>query len=251
MELDLDSDSTSEIVLLPEFFMRQFALSRGLILGSLLLLTGCPEARPPLAEVPSPVESASPTVPPAPSPDDVPPSPSPVAPELSATGMGAATLGMTFGDLKQAMPEATFTVMSPFMVDFDAIAVSQTDTVQFYILYLAGDNFSDTTPIQGLLTEHPDFRTPQGIGPGSTIAEAEAAYGDATLSYNTENESREYVRFQNHPSPNMAFRTGTGGDAGIYPEADSTFHETQEYRPDATIQSVMVICLREGCAAPE
>lgn len=158
---------------------------------------------------------------------------------------------MTLGELKQALPEATFEVKSPFMVDFDAIAVSQNSATQFYILYLAGDTFADTDPIQGLLTDNADFQTDKGIGPGSSIAEAEEAYGNATLSYNTDNESREYVRFEKHPSPNLAFYTGTGGDAGIYPEQESSFYETQEYRPEAKIKSVMVICLREGCAAPQ
>ncbi|MBD1911363.1 hypothetical protein H6G02_19165 [Leptolyngbya sp. FACHB-16] len=158
---------------------------------------------------------------------------------------------MTLGDLKRALPGATFEVKSPFMVDFDAIAVSQDNATQFYILYLAGDTFEDTDTVQGLLTDNSSFRTDQGVGPGSSIADAEGAYGNATLSYNTENESREYVRFENHPSPNLAFYTGTGSEAGVYPEQESSFHETQDYRPEATIKSVMVICLREGCAAPQ
>jgi len=227
--------------------MRHPVLFRGLMVGSLLLVTGCPTATPPVAEISPPVETVVSPIPEEPPEPEVAVSPSPTASEISAAGIGKAQLGMTLGDLKQAMPDATFEVTSPFMVDFDAIAVSQDDAVQFYILYLAGDTLNDTDPIQGVLTNNPTFRTAAGVGPGSPIAEAEAAYGNATLSYNTENESREYVRFENHPSPNLAFYTGTGGEAGIYPEIDDSFHETQEYQPEAMIQSVMVICLREGC----
>lgn len=160
-----------------------------------------------------------------------------------------ATLGMTLGALKQAMPTAEFTVKSPFMVDFDAIAVTQEGATQFYILYLAGSTFADDDTIQGLLTDNPEFQTAQGIGSGSLIEQAEQVYGEATLAFNTQNESREYVRFQRQPAPNISFATGNGSQqpAGIYPSPTGEFNETQQFQADAKIQSVLLVCLTDNC----
>ncbi|WP_439343136.1 hypothetical protein [Vacuolonema iberomarrocanum] len=235
--------------------MHYSAFVRGLMLaGSLVFFLGCQETTPPVAgDTPSPDESvvAPPTEEESPSPE-TPEAPTETsATEISATAFGIAELGMTLGDLKAALPDATFEVQSPFIVDFDAIAVSQDGEVQFYILYLAGDTFDDTGVIQGMLTESPTYQTAEGIGPGSSIADAEAVYGNAIVAYNTENESREYVRFEQHPANNLAFGTGSGPEAGIYPDVDAPYRETEEYRPDATIQSAMIICLTDDCTAPE
>lgn len=168
---------------------------------------------------------------------------------ISSEGIGMAKLGMTLGALKQAMPEAEFAVKSPFMVDFDAIAVTQNGMTQFYILYLANSPFTDADTIQGLLTDNPEFQTAQGIGSGSLISQAEQVYGQATLSFNTQNESREYVRFERQPAPSISFATGNGSQesAGIYPSPTGEFNETQQFQADAKIQSVLLVCLTDNC----
>jgi hypothetical protein len=189
-------------------------------------------------------------------------SPAPVTPEanaaentvISAKGIGAAQLGITFAQLKQILGnEVTFTVKSPFIVDFDAIAVSKAGEIQYYILYLANQPFSDNDIVQGILTENPKFRTSEGVGAGTSIADAAKAYGKATLAYNTQNESREYVRFERQPASNISFATGNGSQqpAGIYPSPTSEYNETQQFRPDATIKSVLVVCLADACAASQ
>ncbi|MBF2078564.1 MAG: hypothetical protein IGR76_08595 [Synechococcales cyanobacterium T60_A2020_003] len=157
---------------------------------------------------------------------------------------------MTLGELKQSLGDtAQFEVKSPFIVDFDAIAVRQNGEIQFYILYLAGEPAGDDDPIQGLWTDNPAYTTAEGVGAGTLISTAEDAYGDATLSFSYDNEGREYVRFANHPAPNISFGTGNANTstAGIYPEFSGGFNETQEYNPDATIQSVLLVCLADGC----
>ncbi|MEO1146729.1 MAG: hypothetical protein AAFY26_14175 [Cyanobacteria bacterium J06638_22] len=228
---------------------------RGLMLaGSLVFFLGCQEPIPPVeGDTPSPDESvvAPPTEEESPSPETPEAPPEASSTEISAMAFGVAELGMTLGELKAELPDATFEVQSPFLVDFDAIAVSQNGEAQFYILYLAGDTFDDTGVIQGMFTDNPAYQTAEGIGPGSAIADAEAVYGNAILAYNVENESREYVRFEQHPANNLAFGTGSGAEAGIYPEGDAPYRETEEYRPDATIQSAMIICLTDDCTAPE
>lgn len=170
---------------------------------------------------------------------------------ISADGIGEARLGMTLGELKQELgTSAEFEVQSPFIVDFDAIAVRQSGEVKYYILHLAGQPLTDDDTIQGLFTDNSEFKTDAGVGPGTPIADAEATYGEVTLSYNIANEGREYARFENQPSPNISFATGNGNaeTAGVYPTSSGEFQETQEFREEATIQSVLVVCLSENCA---
>ncbi len=128
------------------------------------------------------------------------------------------------------------------MVDFDAIAVSKFGQVQYYILYPAGTTFSDSDSLELLLTDNPDFRTTEGVGPGTSLKQAEAVYGDATLSYNTQNESREYVRFANQPARNLLFRPTVSNQqfSGVYSSPTGEYNETKKFQEAATIRSVLV-----------
>jgi hypothetical protein len=236
--------------------MQQLLRRNGLVLaGFVVLVTGCgrtgesPSTATPSASVsatPSAVAEAEP------SPSVAEPSPETSDSTLiSPEGISSARLGMTLGELKSILgSETEFTVESPFIVDFDAIAVRRNDETLYHILYLAGETFGDDDVIQGLYTDNRRFRTAEGIGPGTPLTEAEQAYGEATLSYNTQNESREYARFERQPASNVSFATGNGNDnpAGVYASSNDDYNETTEYRSDATIQSVLVICLTEGCA---
>jgi hypothetical protein len=222
--------------------------------GVLLMLTACGKSSPTASSSPSPnsVDFSSPI----PALTDAKPSVSPTSANslvISDKAIGAAQLGMTFGDLKKVLGTGVkFVVQSPFIVDFDAIAVQRSGEVQYYILYLAKQPFTDTDTIQGLLTKNPKFLTAAGIGAGSTLAKAQQAYGKATLSYNTQNESREYARFERKPANNISFATGNGSSkaAGIYPSPTGEYNETHKFKEDAKIESVLVVCLTEACAPP-
>ncbi len=162
---------------------------------------------------------------------------------ISEAGIGLAKLGMTVGELKKQLgANYKFEVKSPFMVDFDALAVSKAGKVQFYILYPAGTAPADSQRIQALVTDSPAFRTAEGVGAETSIKEAEAVYGKATLSYNTANESREYVNFAKKPSRKIAFRAGVKGRgfAGIYPAQKAEYNQTTKYQDGAFIKSVEV-----------
>jgi hypothetical protein len=233
--------------------MNRSIRSRLIFCGLPVLLAACNSAPPTsVAESAAPSPTVSASVSPTSKPN---PSPTPAAaPEnllISPKGIGAAQLGMKLGDLKQKLgSDVELATVSPFIVDFDALAVRKDGKVQYYILYLAGQSFTDKDVIQGLLTDNPKFKTAEGIGPGATISKAEQTYGKVTLSYNTENESREYVRFANLPAGNLSFNTGNGNKstAGIYASPTGTYNETQRFKPDATIQSVLVVCLTDACA---
>lgn len=197
-----------------------------------------------------PVVKASPV-------DSAPPSPTANVANnqmISASGIGPAKLGMRLGELKQILgSEAQFFVQSPYMVDVDAISVVQNGEVQYYLLYPAGTSLTDADIIKQILTDNPDYKTGKGIGPGTSLQQAEAVYGDATLRYNTANEGREFVTFANEPTFNLSFRLGSVGDgtlAGIYSRSAGEFNETHQYRPDAKITSVLVDCRGLECGKP-
>lgn len=227
-------------------------MKKYLIFSSILLgLAGCGTVPPasPETSVPDSTTAAEEV---APSPSPTPATETTLSDEqlISAEGIGPAKLGMTLGELKQVLgAETEFVVESAFTSDFDAIAVRQAGEVQFYVLYLSGETFTDEDVIQGLVTDNPKFRTAEAVGVGVAIAQAESVYGNATLSYNTQNEGREYVRFENHPASNLSFGTGNSNQqtAGVYPATTADFKETQEFQPTAQITSVLVVCLAESC----
>jgi hypothetical protein len=162
---------------------------------------------------------------------------------ISEAGIGPAKLGMKLGDLKKQLGASyKFAVKSRFIVDFDALAVSKAGKVQFYILYPAGTTLADSQRIQVLMTDSPAFRTAEGVGAGTLIKEAEAVYGKATLSYNTANESREYVNFAKKTSRKIAFRAGKKGQgfAGVYSAQKAEYNQTTKYVDGAFISSVEV-----------
>lgn len=169
---------------------------------------------------------------------------------ISPEGIGKAKLGITLGELKQVLEtETELQTISPFIVDFDAIAIQKDNQAQYYILYPAGTSMTDEDTIQTVATDNPNYQTVEGIGPKTSLEAAETVYGEATLSYHTANESREYVSFAQQSSPNLAFRVGTTNNkdlAGIYPSSQQEFNETQEYKDIARIRWIEVSC-RKNC----
>ncbi len=170
---------------------------------------------------------------------------------ISPQGIGDVRLGMTYGKLKQSLgSKATFEVKSPFMVGSDAIAVNRDGKTLYYIVYDAGTTFSNASRITTVFTENPDYRTDKGVGAGTKIKDAEAAYGKATLSYNTATESREYVKFANYKQRYIYFRplaTTAQPFAGVYTSPPQELNKTNQFHEDAVIKSVQVICPPEAC----
>lgn len=169
---------------------------------------------------------------------------------ISAAGIGLAKLGMTFGELKQSQSKnREYRIESPFMVDLDAIAVIESREVQYYILYPSSSNFTDKSPIEILMTENQNYLTKEGVAVGTKIRKVETIYGNATLYFNTLNESREYIRFDNQPAQNIYFRpTVSDSDfAGIYSDSNTEYNETEKFHDGAVIKSIQVICSPDNC----
>jgi hypothetical protein len=215
------------------------------VLLGLIVLTGCqinistPERNPSQSPVAEPSTIVEPSLP---SPRQT---QSPIAANLliSEQGIGSAQLGMTFEQLKQKLGEsAEFEVVSNFMVDFDAIAVSQSGSLQYYIVYPSGQAFTDTDVIEVLSTDNPNYRTLEGVGVGTSLQQAQNVYGQAMLSYNTQNESRETVRFANYSSSKVTFRpkAASVSFSGIYEPSSADQHETKVFNDAAVIGSIFV-----------
>ncbi|WP_309736887.1 hypothetical protein [Chamaesiphon sp. OTE_75_metabat_556] len=170
--------------------------------------------------------------------------------QITPVGIGDAKIGMTFKELKQKMgAQVEFPVKTNFIEGFDAIAVTKAGTVQYYIPYPTGTNFTDADRIQHLMTDNPNYRTQQGVGPGTSIGQAVSVYGNATLSMSKDNESREFINFTQHPN-GLAFRpkpVGKRNFAGDYPESNDDYLKTQKYDKQAAIGQITVSCAEDKC----
>jgi len=182
---------------------------------------------------------------------------------ISTYGIGKAKLGMTLGELKQRSDQDTeFEPISPFAADLDAIAVSKQGTVQYYILYSADSREksvefmpTDSDVITRLMTNNYNYQTEAGVKVGTPIQEAEELYGDATLAYNVEGQSVEYISFRDYIPQNIRFRASYFklisdglGYSGIYPEYPGAVYTTDKYKPEAAIAAIEVFCHDDECS---
>jgi hypothetical protein len=162
---------------------------------------------------------------------------------IRADGIGDGRIGMTIGELRAALrPDMTVGTLAPYMVDIDALAVVQGNDTVYHVLIVAGEPSSDDAPIELLATSHRGVRTEDGVGPGDTLADAAAAWGEPRLSYNTNDESREWATFPALP-PSIMVRVMPADDtapfAGIY-ATQHEFNETDRYDPAARITMILV-----------
>jgi hypothetical protein len=160
---------------------------------------------------------------------------------ITSTGIGTAKIGMTYQKLKQQLgSQFQFQVKTNYIVDFDAIAVTKAGKVQYYIPYPAGTQFANGDRLQYLETNNPNYRTEKGVGTGTPIDRAESVYGSARLSFNVEEESREYIYFPKAPK-GLSFRSQPPRNlnfAGKYPK--NSKNETRKYHRSSAIGTIIV-----------
>ena len=170
--------------------------------------------------------------------------------QISATGLGPVQFGMTIQAVRELLGQDSLFQESNVMVDWDGFALKENGIPLFYILYPHGNPPTDDAPVELLMISDDRYRTPEGIGPGSTLAAAVAVYGEATLSYNVDDEMREYVRFVNAPT-HLGFRTTGSPDqwVGRYSaeSGNGGYYETQDFDPNGKIQFL----LADNSLAPE
>jgi len=157
---------------------------------------------------------------------------------IRADGVGDAVLGLTAEELADSLGD-NYAIGTEIRitVDFDGRVITSGGEVQFRAAMT--DN---TDQLNLFIVSNPEYATVEGVGPTTTIADAEAVYGEATLSWNPDDEGREFVSFENGPEGRILFRTpGIGGNnVGVY--ADGEF-ETTDYEDDAVIAAVWVSCV--------
>ena len=75
-----------------------------------------------------------------------------------------------------------------------------------------------------------------------SLKQAEAVYGEATLAYNIQNESRDQVWFANQPAEKLMFHlTAPNQDfAGIYPSPSGEYNQIKKFQKSASIGSILV-----------
>ena len=156
---------------------------------------------------------------------------------ISADGVGNAELGVSAEELSDALgDEYEVSDEVRITVDFNGRVISKDGEVQFRAAATGpGDE------LNLFIVSNADYAIAEGVGPETTIADAEAILGEATLNWNPDDEGREFVSFENGPEGRIQFRTPgiAGTNVGIY--ADDEF-ETTEYASDAVIAAVWVSC---------
>ena len=161
---------------------------------------------------------------------------------ITQSAIGAAQLGWTFAELKKGIAGIS-AEHEPFLVDFAAIPVRRDNEVLLYIVYEENTPLKDTDTVTMLSTNHPGYRTAEGVGPGVSIKDAAAIYGEPEFVYNVDNESREYVTFASGPTGRIWFRPRRRSSdldyAGIYTDTtDGSIFRTAQYHDDAVIEWV-------------
>ena len=154
---------------------------------------------------------------------------------VTAHAIGPLRLGMTLAAAQQAMPKARFNRTSDgegvALVD---VAIGGESLAVAYAGEEDAEKPLDTTRVlEHLETFSATCATLEGIRPGSTVEEAEAAYGPLLAIRRSEIESREYVEFARQP-PGLQFRLDYSGE---FAEGRS---ESTRHAPGARIFSIAV-----------
>lgn len=154
---------------------------------------------------------------------------------VSAGSAGRLRVGMTVKEARGAMPGHTFVRTT----DGDGVALIAVGKGDKTVLTLyAGEEDPDSIIKEDAIIEQIEvwgysYKTIEGIGPGTTINDAEKKYGPVKEIMLSEIESREYVEFENNPK-GIGFRIDYSGvfDAGK--------RITKRYRSGGKIMSVII-----------
>lgn len=181
---------------------------------------------------------------------------------ITAKGVGLAQLGMTLGELKSLLSDQHQFIPYQWGVDLPSGLMMQFyGEDQFALIFDnidpgTGEQFpiTDSSIIRALVVRNPQYRTPEGVGPGTLLSEATQNYGPVSLSYNWDMEGREYINFEEGLLGNendngiswISMRSNQGTltqFAGIYPEDiySSSYQTTDRYHDHGAINSIEIM----------
>lgn len=153
--------------------------------------------------------------------------------QITDTGIGQASIGMTFGRLKSILyGKAQFKDVE-LGIGMKAKAVIIDNDVQYYILYPSFKTLENTDPISLLVTNNTRYKTKEGIRPKQLIRDVENVYGDASLSYNDTLKNEEKIHFNKAPQSLWFSRYNTP-KAGMY-ASTNTSKFTRDYKEGSVI----------------
>lgn len=156
---------------------------------------------------------------------------------ITPTGVAGVEVGTTIEELTESLDGYDVSDDVRLTVDLRGYTVSRDGRVVFR----AAQVVPDSPQIELFIVSGDMYRTAEGIGPGSSIADAVQEYGEATFMLDRNNGGREFVVFANQPDGPIAFRTY--GIAGAYVGGyvgDATM--TMNYQSNAAIASVWIGC---------
>lgn len=154
---------------------------------------------------------------------------------ITANGVGRIALGMTIDEARRAYPSGLFERIS----DGDGAALVEVMLRggEKMTLYAGEDDpaaaIDDARRIAAIEVFTPEFRTADGVHPGSRVADLEARYGKVVRIVMSEIEARQYVTFERQPA-GLLFRIDY---TGLFPPDARV---TTEYEPEAAIFSISV-----------
>lgn len=176
---------------------------------------------------------------------------------ITETGVAGIESPSTLGDFVEAFPAGSALSFQPvYMVDFGALCARSVGEDAICVIFESYEveEYQPDIEVMAMGVYADECRTAEGVGPGTSIADAVAAYGAARFGFSYENEGREYVSFADAPDA-YSFRaeSATGdaidGDAlrapgrhgGDYTgvEGDSYF-ETMVAQPDAQLWEIWI-----------
>lgn len=155
---------------------------------------------------------------------------------IAENSVGPAKLGMKFGELKSSLPEDYIVQSDSGGVDVAGCKVlNSSDNKELFFIVTKLGTCKDNDIIKAIQVSSYLFKTKEGLGAGSLVSDAEKIYGKATLSFNQEAESREYVKFENFHS-HILFRDYE--HYGIYDKKPCSYCQTSKYKDDARIDAI-------------
>ncbi len=165
---------------------------------------------------------------------------------ITEKSIGPVKVGDSMTNLKKLLPPAEYNYKPDDSdADFYKCVISNKKTGdELFSVSLSEETYQECDgQILGADTTNKIFKTAEGIGVTSLIADAEKKYGKATLSYNTENGSIEGIAFEKSHPQNMYFLPSFPGrkyeTTGIY-KYEGDYQETTTYQKGAYIKMIGV-----------
>ena len=119
---------------------------------------------------------------------------------VTTKSIGPAKLGRSVAALKKAFPGSVVTVPTDGPAEFYTLKKNGQDLIYFVTRESAtGDSgvirYDDT--VSSMWTSDPHFKTSRGIGPGSWLHNAVAAYGEPLIAFSPHEESGIFPAYSN------------------------------------------------------